>query len=167
MKTTTVFICVVLLFLSCKREDYICSHTVKYYPPSFVFVGFSEDEIKQTLVFTYKANSNFEEWVRTDSLSHSLVAFKGDTAFSVIDTTSGSLSGFKSIWEGYDYKIQCLQNGKTFSITNIRSGPDVYTWTQKEHCSPGASQTQFTSLAFDVDGLPGHLYSWLIFALPK
>jgi hypothetical protein len=158
MKLPSFFIIVLiipLLLASCKKE-YICSSPVQYWSPSIAFAGFSESEIKSIIIWTYKENTDFSELLSTDSLAQSSIVFKSDTAFSKFDTLSKTATGFKSIHEGYDYKIQCLQNGKMFLITNIASGDSVKTWVKDTECPFGAGQTISKSVSFNVNGVAAY-----------
>jgi hypothetical protein len=108
------------------------------------------------MIWTYKANTDYNELLSTDSLAASSVVFRNDTAFSKFDTLSKTATGFRSIHEGYDYKIQCLQTGKTFLITNIVSGDSVITWIKDTECPFGAGQTISKSVSFDVNGVAAY-----------
>lgn len=149
---------------SCKKKLETCSYRIQYHNPSIAFVGFSETEVKSFYFSAYKADTNFGELMGTDSLTQSSMEFSGDTAYARIDTMSHAVYGFMTISEGFDYKIQCRQTGKVFLITNIRRGEERYTWTS-EHCSPGASQTRFASVSFDVDNVAAYPdnYSRILF----
>lgn len=150
-----------LLLWGCKKDPYTCSHSYYYVPAQVGFVGFSAPELELIIVNRYKAGSNFDSLLTTDTLDGSSSIVKGDTMYYKIDKS------FFTVSEGADFKVSLPNAGKEFRITEVRSFEKEYTWTQKEHCAMGASQTSVRPFAFKLNGQDYPAYdsqnSWYIF----
>ncbi len=145
-----------LLCLGSCTKQYVCSYSYVYMPEQIAFAGYTPGELSQVVFQQYKAGSSFSELKSTDTMDASGAVFKGDTAYLAVNTPS--YRGFFSVREGIDYKVSVLQANKDYSIV-LKSGKDGESWTQQEHCSPGASNSRPVPYFTTVNGAEYQAYA--------
>lgn len=143
----SLFLC---LFAGCGKK-YTCSYNNYYVPVSIAFVGYEVAELKEIVIRQYSAGSNFSDLISIDTIDASSAFFQTDTAYSEIGNMH--YSGFWGIQSGVDCLITLPGVSRDYTITGIRKGPEVITWTQEEPCSPGAGQARIVPYSATVDGV--------------
>lgn len=144
-----------LVFAGCKKKMYTCSHSNYYLSFSTAFVGFSSAELEEVVITRYNANSGFAEVIDEYTIDASNAYLESDTAYASFENYHHS--GFLTANIGFDYKIYIPSTGKEFRISEIKSGPENYSWEQDHYCSMGAYQANISSYTMVVSG---GLYSY-------
>jgi len=163
---------VMIAFSACRKEQYTCMYSIDYAAPcSVAFTGFTASELDTIILERYRGGSNFADLISRDTLSFTDPVFAGDTAYAAEAEDSISHKGFWSL-RAEDYRVLLPTAGRTYEITGARIGPSSYSWTQQEHCSPGAGTPRIATLEnIHVDHQPvnpvGEKANWYFIYLRK
>lgn len=166
MKNALYLLLFFLLTVSGCGKKYTCSYNNYYQLSSVAFTGSGAGALPYFVVKRYIAQTQFTGLLGTDTIETAGAFVAGDTLCRSF--SSYRHEGFFKVESGIDYKIM-IPGGKEFTITGVKPGDTTVTWTQKEHCSPGASQARIVPLDFVVTGggvsgwYPGEANNYFIF----
>lgn len=166
MKHAQILLLAFMLMGAGCGKKYTCSHNNYYLPSAIAFTSYTSGSLPYFVVKGYTAQTQFAELLGTDTFRTTAAFVAGDTLCGSF--TNGWHKGFFNIEAGIDYKITAAPGSTEFTITGVRQGQESVTWTQSEHCFPGAGQARITTVDFVVTGgvsgwYPGEPNNYFIF----
>ncbi len=120
-------------------------------PPGIAFIGYDSTEISIVIISKYKAETNWTEFISSDTIYPAHLYRKGDTIAA--SQNSGFYTISKVYSEEYDFKINLPVAGRTHLITKVTPGSSSYGWEQDRECGSSPRSTAMAYEGMTIDGI--------------